>query len=567
MQGIFGRNAEVQSRRKLSAILDAVDDAVLVTDDALRVVVGNAEMGKLLGLDRSQLQGTSLATLLGPKLRKKTGAGVDLTALTSGWAGEVELLLDGASAMPVWLRIAPVDSTRRGGGAVTIVLADLSLLKQATSQALGAQLDPVTGLANRRTIFERIDTVLKQARTAQRNLALLFIGVNRLDLFRAAVEDASADRLLRDVAQRLSHCGFAQDAIGRFADDEFVAILQDLDSTDTIGAAADAVLHALAWRMETEHGAMSVSANIGIAQFPADGDDGEALLRAGHVALQQARASGAGRFEFCQREWPIRASERLSLANRLNNALEHGEFSLWYQPKVDATSHRITGLEALLRLHTPGQPNIGPAEFIPVAEQSGLIVPIGAWVLGRACADCAAWHRAGLPDVAVAVNVSGFQILNGQLLASVQRALRVTGLAPHALEVEITESVMQSSGAAQTLAELRALGVTITLDDFGTGYSSLASLCSLPFDRLKIDRAFVSRLPHDGEFVAITRAILAMSRELDMRVVAEGVETAAQSECLRLIGCDELQGYLFSHPLPAIRIPELLAHDTIAQLR
>ncbi|HZP66879.1 MAG TPA: sensor domain-containing diguanylate cyclase, partial [Rudaea sp.] len=297
----LARGAPTRWQRETNSILDAVDDAVLVADARLRVVAGNTEACKLLGLEWGRVLGASLTRLLGARLRTAAGERVDFAMLTQGWAGEVDFLLDERTALPIWLRVAPTDSAQPQRAAVTVVLSDLSLLKQVATEARGPpRFDPVTGLANRSTIFERLEHVLAQAGSAQRTLALLFIGVNRLDLFRDAVEDASADRLLREVAQRLSHCGFAEDAIGRFSDDEFVAILQDLPAPDQIAAVAGAVLHALAWRVKTGSDAMSVSANIGIALFPTDGDNSETLLRAGHVALEQARASGSGRFEFCR---------------------------------------------------------------------------------------------------------------------------------------------------------------------------------------------------------------------------------------------------------------------------
>lgn len=374
---------------------------------------------------------------------------------------------------------------------------------------------------------------------------------------------AARDGLLREIARRVGALLPDGGAFGRVGPDEFLAVLPGAASEETLAHLAASISAALAEPIRIDERLLDVSVSMGAVFLPCEGSNASRVLGAAMAALARAQRDGGGQLRFFSPEVDVQAKRWLLLEHGLGQALERGELQLHYQPQVDVTACRIVGVEALLRWNSAEFGAVSPVEFIPVAEHAGLIVSIGTWVLNEACRTVAAWHRAGLPAVRVAVNVSGLQVLSRDFSTIVADALSVSGLDPKFLELEVTESVMVGGEDAviRVLEQIRARGVRLAMDDFGTGYSSMTFVNRLQFDLLKIDQSFVRRITSEPRSAAIARATVAMSKGLGMHTIAEGVETPGQLRFLRAAGCDLLQGYLFSKPVPAADIEGLLAAD------
>jgi predicted signal transduction protein with EAL and GGDEF domain len=366
--------------------------------------------------------------------------------------------------------------------------------------------------------------------------------------------------VLQEAARRLTAAVRSSDLVARLGGDEFVLLLEDFRDDGDLVEIARKILKAFAPTFIVDGKELALSASLGICTFPADGGDSQALLSNADIAMYRAKDQGRNTFQFYTAQMNVHSIERLALESSLRRALERDEFVVHYQPKVDLRSGGMTGVEALVRWQHPELGLLAPGKFIPLAEETGLIVPIGEWVLRTACAQARTWHGKWLPPLRVAVNLSPRQFLRGDLPREVMRILRDTGLNPAHLELEVTESTVMHNAerAAATLEQLKAMGVSIAIDDFGTGYSSLAYLKRFPIDSLKIDRSFIADLPGDTDDAAITRGVIAMAHSLRLRVIAEGVETREQAEFLREHGCDEMQGNYVSPPLPEQRFMGLL---------
>jgi diguanylate cyclase (GGDEF)-like protein len=424
-----------------------------------------------------------------------------------------------------------------------------------------AHYDALTGLPNRVMFGQALEQALHRAQRHEQPLALLFVDVDRFKNINDALGHDAGDQLLREVAQRLRYCLRASDLVARFGGDEFIAVLEELPNTGYAGSVAAKLLQALAEPMRIQEQEFHVTASIGIAAFPQDARDAITLQKHADIAMFRAKAQGRNGYCFYAPQGGAYSLERLTMEAQLKRALERGELALHYQPKQDIATGRITGMEALLRWQHPELGLVSPARFIPLAEETGLIVPIGEWVLRTACVQAAALpHRAGGDALRVAVNLSARQFADDSLIALVACVLEETGLASAALELEITETLIMQSPerTARLLAALREQGVKLAMDDFGTGYSSLAYLKRFPLDSIKIDRSFIHGVPGDGDGESITQAVIGMAHSLRLRAIAEGVETAQQLEFLREQGCDEIQGYFFSRPLPYEELADLL---------
>ncbi|WP_304000383.1 putative bifunctional diguanylate cyclase/phosphodiesterase [Methyloversatilis discipulorum] len=424
--------------------------------------------------------------------------------------------------------------------------------------------DSLTGLANRQMFREMLDHTLARSQRTGSRCALLYLDLDRLKRINDSYGHTLGDQILREVATRLiasirsadlvAHDdSLHEEVVARLGGDEFTVLLTDLSRAEDAARVAARICAELGRPLQVAHVELVVTASIGIAIFPDNGADPETLLRHADMAMYAAKQRGRNTYEFFTEAMQQQAVERLSLEQDLARALESGQFSLHYQPQVDAGSGRIVSAEALLRWEHPQRGMVSPVQFIPVAEETGLIVPLGEWVVLTACRQMAEWRQAGLPVVPVAVNLSAHNFRSDSLLTSIAHALESTGLPSSYLHVELTESaVMQEPEAAmKTLGALKAIGLKLSIDDFGTGYSSLSTLKQFPIDLLKIDRSFVRDLPEDGSSASIVEAILALANALGLGVVAEGVETAAQRDFLCSRRCGLMQGYLFSKPLPA----------------
>jgi diguanylate cyclase (GGDEF)-like protein/PAS domain S-box-containing protein len=462
--------------------------------------------------------------------------------------------------------------TRAGGGVAGLIgtIVDITERKQAEERVRHlAHFDELTGLPNRSMFNQRLGHALAQARRSDRPLAILFIDLDRFKNINDTLGHGAGDRVLKEIAQRLRGCLREADTVSRLGGDEFVVLIEGASRPPDIVEVAQKILAAVARPVLLESQEFHVTASIGISTCPGDSDDLQGLMKNADIAMYRAKEQGKNNFQFYSAQINVHTLERVALESDLRHALERKEFLLHYQPKIDIGSNRIVGMEALVRWQQPGKELIPPAQFIPLAEETGLIVPIGEWVLKTACLQNKAWQDRGLPRLRIAVNLSPRQFAYESLLTDVARVLNETGLDPAWLEFEITESmVMRDPEHAVTLLRgLKAMGIHLSIDDFGTGYSSLSYLKRFPLDSVKIDRSFIQDLPGDGDDAGITRAIIAMAHSLRLGVIAEGVETDEQLHFLRLHGCNEMQGYLFSRPLPEDQFLVLLQGIVVADFK
>ncbi len=426
-----------------------------------------------------------------------------------------------------------------------------------------AQHDTLTGLPNRNLMMDRLSQAMVQAHRSGKRVAILFVDLDRFKTINDSLGHEAGDRLLQTVGSRLLGCVREGDTVARQGGDEFLVILPEIGDAGHASQVAGKMLEAIHQPMVLDRHELHVSPSIGISIFPEDGATAEHLIKNADIAMYQAKAGGRDQYRYFTSEMNTLAQRRLTLEHRLRQGLAEGEFLLHYQPEVDLATGRITAVEALVRWNYRGEGEISPAEFIPAAEETGLILPLGEWVLTEACRQIRRWRDAGHASLSVAVNLSGRQFRQKGLAQRIRGILAESGLGADALELEITESsVMENPDrAAAILRELRAAGIDVATDDFGTGYSSLAYLKRFPIGKLKIDRSFVRDITTDKDDAAIVGAIIAMTENLGLRVVAEGVETAEQLAFLRAHGCGYGQGYYFSRPLPAEALDRLLAVD------
>jgi diguanylate cyclase (GGDEF)-like protein/PAS domain S-box-containing protein len=420
-----------------------------------------------------------------------------------------------------------------------------------------ATRDPLTELPNRVLFNDRLGQGIVAARRTGQSLALMFIDLDRFKNINDSLGHQVGDQLLKQVAARMLECIRKGDTLSRLGGDEFVVTLEGLQQAEDAAQVAGKVIKALSRQFEIGGHTLNTSCSIGISIFPLDAEDERALMKNADTAMYHAKEKGRNNYQFFSPEMNTRAVERHTLETELRQAIELQQFKLYYQPLVDMRSGKVVGVESLLRWDHPHRGLLAPGTFIAVAEETGLIEPIGQWVLRTACQRAKAWQDAGYPLLKIAVNISARQLLRPREFArGLSRVLGATGLEPRYLELEMTESMLVQN-AEENIAVLRKLGqegMRIAVDDFGTGYSSLSYLRQLPIDTLKIDRSFVRDIEADPEDAAIIQAIVAMAHSLGLHVTAEGVETRGQLEALSALGCDEYQGYLFSRPLPALEI-------------
>jgi diguanylate cyclase (GGDEF)-like protein len=420
--------------------------------------------------------------------------------------------------------------------------------------------DSLTQLPNRAMYSQLLHFAIEAARRYDRRFAVLFIDLDRFKIINDSLGHEAGDALLVEVARRLRNGVRASDVVARLGGDEFVIILNEAADIDGIERAAGGLLDVLGQPLQLNGHECHTTASIGIAVYPTDGADEQTLTKNADIAMYHAKEDGKNRFRFCSSEAKTRSIETLTLETALRHALERNQFALHYQPKVDMASGDITGVEALLRWTHPDLGVVPPAHFIPLAEETGLIVPIGRWVLNEACAQNMAWQRHGLRPISMAVNLSPRQFADELLLRDVDEALVASGMPAVLLQLEVTESMVMRNvpRAVKMLDAIRSRGIRLAIDDFGTGYSSMSLMKHFPIDTIKIDRSFVRDLETNAEDQAIAQAIISMGRALGMTVVAEGVETIEQRAFLRDHACDEIQGYLFSKPVPPQQLADLL---------
>lgn len=557
------RQIEEELRRQtayLTAIVNHLPQGITVFDNQLRLQYWNARFGEVTDVPPEALQRNARFEdlILYPALRGEYGP------------GDPEDLVRQRRALAARFKPHRLERTRPNGrthlvegepllidgrtmGFIT-TYTDITEQKQAeASIAHLAHHDALTGLANRFSLYARLEQAIADARRHAQSLAVLFLDLDRFKNINDSLGHHMGDQLLMLVAQRLRATVREADIVARLGGDEFVIVLHSLKGAQSAAHVASKLLAALSAPYVLDTLDLHVTPSIGISLFPDDDEDATGLMRNADAAMYHAKALGRANFQFFTEELNRRITERLKLESRLRGAIARNELALWYQPKIAAHDGRIVGVEALLRWHHPDGGLVAPSSFIPIAEETGLIVDIGTWVICQACRQAQAWQSRGIAPLGVSVNLSTRQIRDAGLLTTVTETLQHTGLDPALLELEITESTVMErpDTAIELLRALKALGLKIAVDDFGTGHSSLSYLKLLPLDRLKIDRSFVSDLERDPNDAAIVAAAVSLAHNLGLSVTAEGVETATQVERLRALGCDELQGYHFSRPITA----------------
>jgi diguanylate cyclase (GGDEF)-like protein/PAS domain S-box-containing protein len=459
--------------------------------------------------------------------------------------------------------------TEEGQTLLLFMMSDITTYKKAEERAQYlAQYDVLTGLPNRGLIYDRIDYTCTMAQRTEGVVATMLIDLDRFKLVNDSLGSTHGDEVLKQAGNRLSSCLRESDTVGRTGGNEFVMILLSMNAAEDAAVVAKKILEVLAAPFHLAGLQLHLTASIGIAVAPDDGKNSEELLRSAAAALHQAKNEGRNQFCFFQPEMNLRAQRDIQLESGLHRAAKNFEFELHYQPKIDLRSGEICGVEALLRWQHPERGRISPADFIPLLEENGLIVPVGTWVLRTACAQAKTWQRMGIKPCRVAVNLSAVQFHRQDLCEVVQQALQETGLDVKFLELEITESIIMKNvdRAVQTLHALKSLGVRLSVDDFGTGHSSLNYLKRFAVDVLKIDQSFIRDITTDADDALITRTIIDLAHNMRMQVIAEGVESQAQLDFLLHNNCDEMQGYYYSKPLPVAACTELFKKGRLLSL-
>jgi diguanylate cyclase (GGDEF)-like protein/PAS domain S-box-containing protein len=560
IQDITDRQRAEEQLRLAARVFESTNEGVVVTDtDGIILTVNNA-FERITGYGAAEVKGQNPRILKSDRHDELFYRTLWENILTTGqWQGEIWNRRKSGEIYPEWLTISAVRDTAGETTHFVGVFADISAIKESEQHL--AHHDPLTGLPNRLLFNARLGHALQRARREQAQVAVLFLDLDRFKNVNDSLGHPAGDRLIQAVAGRLKGCVRDQDTVARLGGDEITIIAEDIRHSRDAAAVAQKVLEAFARPFALDDQEVYITASMGVSLFPDDGGEVATLVKNADAAMYRAKAQGRNNYQFYTAELTTMAFERLALESSLRRALERGELVLHYQPQVACGDGRITGLEALVRWRHPEMGLVAPGRFIPIAEETGLIIPLGAWVLEAACRQAHAWHTAGHPGLTLSVNLSARQFLQPDLVETVERILAETGLEPGTLELELTESAFTDNAeeAVRSLHRLKALGVTLAIDDFGTGYSSLSQIKQFPIDRLKIDKSFVDDIPHDADDMTITRAIIALGRSLQMEVVAEGVETEAQRAFLEAEGCDTLQGFLFSTPVSAEAFGELLA--------
>ncbi|SFV18081.1 EAL domain-containing protein [Pseudoduganella namucuonensis] len=549
-QQVRARTADLQRFR---TAMDATADAImLVSRDSMRYVEVNATSCKMLGYTREEMLQQGPAALGGWTLDELKSV---YDAIIAGQAHPelCEAALTRKDGTPLQVEVHRQAMRSAGDWIIVSVVRDISERKEAEQKLQHqAHHDPLTGLPNRTLFYQTLAHTLEHAGPRGWKVAVMFIDVDHFKNVNDTLGHAIGDELLAQFSQRLTACLRARDVVGRLGGDEFALILMVRDDHEVVGHIADKICGALRAPFHLQGYEVTVTASVGITVYPDDAADPDLLIKYADTAMYQAKHAGRDTFRFFTAQMNTDVLRRLELESALRKAIDNGEFVLHYQPKQHIASGQGAGVEALLRWERPGHGLVPPSAFIPTLEETGMIVRVGQWVIEQACRQIQAWLDGPVGPMRIAVNVAGRQFVEGDLEADVLRALGQYAVPPGLLELELTETslMLNTERTIACLRNLRDRGVRIAIDDFGTGYSSLAYLRRFPIDKLKIDIAFIRELTNNPDDAAIVRAIISMAHSLNLLVVAEGVETAAQLSYLRRHDCDEAQGYFYSRPLP-----------------
>ncbi|MBC7908192.1 MAG: EAL domain-containing protein [Rhodospirillaceae bacterium] len=538
-------------------------EGMMVTDEANRILAVNPAFTKITGFEAADVVGSTPGCLRSGQhdaaffetfwgeLRSK-----------GRWEGELWNRRKSGEVYRTWLSIATQLDHRGAIHRHMGIFRDVSEARDTADKLWEkTNFDPLTKLPNRSLFLDRLLQALVLAGRSNKRAALVFVGLDGFKNINDTLGHTIGDKVLEEAARRFHSAVREGDTLARFGGDEFTAVLTDIATVEEVEQVVRALLECLAEPFLIENHQILISCSIGISLWPGDGSDVEAVMRNSTSAMRKAKEAGRNTFQFFTPSMDARAQARSRLASELSDALEHDEFTLVYQPIIHVPTGRVAGAEALLRWHNRFIGAVSPDQFVPLAEEMGLILPIGDWLLTAACREAATWHNLTKTPLRVAINVSPRQVQQGDIASALERALEVTGLSPDVVTVEITEGLLLASGGEvlKKIHRIRDVGAKIAVDDFGTGYASLSYLKTFPVDILKIDRSFVSKVMDNAEDARLIEAIIALGHSLGMQIVGEGVETAEQLAFLTDRGCDLIQGYRYSPPLAAERFKEYVA--------
>jgi diguanylate cyclase (GGDEF)-like protein/PAS domain S-box-containing protein len=548
--------------QRFNALTRYANDIILLVNPEGRLVEVNDRAVEAFGLSREGLLALEISDLRPAREKDLSVAQRQRLQQEGSLLFEASFLRRDGSEFPVEVSARLIELN--GEHYLQGILRDITERKKAEAQIqFLAHHDALTGLPNRALLQDRLGQSLARAHRGKYRVAVLFLDFDRFKNINDSLGHSVGDSVLQTVAERLRTCVREGDTVARLGGDEFIILLPDLREAACVAQVAAKILRLGSEAYTVADYQLRLTISIGISIYPDDGADIETLLKNADAAMYHAKEAGRDNYHFYTPAMNARSLDILHMESSLQCALENGEFSLCYQPQVDLASGLIVGAEALLRWTHPEKGPIPPDRFIPIAEERGLIVPIGGWVLETACRQNRQWQRDGLRPIRIAVNISAHQLHHAGFIDNLSRIIEETGLPPEFLELELTESAVMSDAEQMItlLGELKKMGLSLAIDDFGTGYSSLSYLKRFPIDRLKIDRSFIRDLTLNPEEEAISRAIIGMGRTLKIKAIAEGVETAAQHRFLRQEGCDELQGFYFSKPVSAAQFAQLLVRD------
>ncbi|QGQ94662.1 bifunctional diguanylate cyclase/phosphodiesterase [Paenibacillus psychroresistens] len=555
-----------ESRYRYKSLVDYNPDLICSIDLEGIILTINPATEKITGFSSNQLLGINCGHFIGRRKVSKVIHYHLLAKKGTSSSFEISIQHKQGHSVDLQIRLIPIIINNQIDG-IYIIGKDITEHKQAEETINHmAYHDALTDLPNRRLFIDKLTDGLLQTERAEHKLAVLFLDLDRFKYINDSLGHSFGDRLLKTVADRLKYCIGRSGTIARMGGDEFTILLSDIIDESSIILIARSIIEEINNPILIDGRECSVTASIGISIYPDDGNDAQTLMMNADTAMYRSKETSRNTYKFFNHHMSEQASKQLSVEQELRKAVERNELVLMYQPQVDLISDQITGVEALVRWQHPSRGLVPPLEFIPLAEETGMIVPIGEWVLRTACRQNVEWQMAGYTPMRVAVNLSAYQFKQSNIVQTVAEILRETGLNPKYLELEITESIAMQNAeqVIQTLEALKLLGIQISIDDFGTGYSSLSYLRNFPIDRLKIDKTFVDNITDSAGDAVIAESIIAMAKSLKLEVIAEGVETKEQYQFLKSSGCHEMQGYFFSKPLPVDRLTSKLSRLSAA---
>lgn len=554
---------QTEQQRLAATVFDAAGEGMAIMDADFRLLAVNDACCQLSGYAREELIGRSVALLASSEDSRQQYAAIRECLQQEGrWEGELIETRKTGEVYPQWAQLHAVRDNAGNVSNVVAFIFDLSVRRQVEERLRYlTHFDELTGLANRSLLKTRLHEACERTHSHSCGLAVLYIDLDRFKILNQSLGHEAADQLLREMSRRLSHTFSDANTIARLSGDEFVVVLEGYGSLSNLAHSGSRLLSRISKPALIGDQELVISASIGVSLMPDNARDATSLLAQANMAMQHAKHLGGNTVQFFTERLQSSSLEYLKLENQLRQALDEGQLEVFYQPRLSLAGDRLDAAEALVRWRHPQQGLMAAGHFIPLAEETGLIIPLGEFVLREACQQARQWQLDGLATIRVSVNLSVKQLRQGNFVSLVRQVLMETGLPAELLELELTESQLLDNidNAVSISHQLRALGVKLAIDDFGTGYSSLSYLKRFPVDYVKIDRSFISELDQVGDDSAIVRAIIAMVHSLGLKVVAEGVETQAQMDFLKEQGCDEIQGYLISRPVPAEQFAELLA--------